>query len=189
MDRYRVIVLREGSETDETLFEIAGPARRVMRLGPTAVLDTIDEDMQERDGAPAGAEGEPERPLADRVFDQATAAGAAAEAQSGTQGAETPKTRTRRTKAQIAADKEAQALGFRDAAHRAEAESQQQAHPGGPDPAATPATGAPSGYMTPDGPVSAPAGDTEGESQAMRNVEVPPGAGVGVAPPYNPFTQ
>jgi len=115
MDKYRVIVLREGATEDETLFEIAGPARRVMRIAPGAVLEAMDEDQRER------AEGEPERSVADRVFDSAVAAGGAGSEQPDQ--AETPK-RKRRTKAEIEADNAAVAAGFRDAAHQAEAGQQ-----------------------------------------------------------------
>jgi|SRR5690349_19185477 len=128
MNRYRVIVLREGTTEDETLFELAGSAVMVGRIVPGALLDVLSADPE--------AQGEtappPSSVVADRVFDAAVAAGAAgaaAEAQSSGQPADADEGKTRRprrTKAQIAADKEAQGLGFRDAAHRAEVESQQQ---------------------------------------------------------------
>lgn len=175
MDRYRVIVLREGTDADETLFEIAGPARRLMRIAPGAVLDSLDEDEQERAGSTPLAG----RELAERVFDSASAAARAAE----TQGAGVPanvadesaaieaaKTkRKRRTKAEIAADEAAQAAGFRDAAHRAEAEAQQQqTAPGGPDPATVTTTFEGTAPVPPAAPAPAPAGDGE---------------------PWNPFVQ
>lgn len=165
MNKYRVIVLREGDSTDETLFEIAGPASLVQHVVPGA-LDAV------LSGSEVGATSE--RSLADRVFDAAVAAGTDAERQQdeADEAAGKPK-RNRRTKAQIAADKEAQALGFRDAAHRAEVESQQQASVttttalAGAVP--VPAE-APSGLVPPASPVP------------------PADAPSGVAPPWNPFT-
>lgn len=116
MDKYRVIVLREDDEADETLFEIAGSAALVGRLVPGALIEALEAD-DERDAATSPAA--PAVNVADRVFDGAVTAGAAAEAQQSGE----PVKRARRTKAQIAADKEAQGLGFRDAAHRAEVEA------------------------------------------------------------------
>jgi hypothetical protein len=166
MNRYRVTVLREGTTEDETLFEIAGGAVLVGRLVPAALLDVLSADPE--------AQGEPERSLADRVFDSVVSAGAAAEAQANGDAAEGPK-RTRRTKAQIAADKEAQGLGFRDAAHRAEVESQQQA------PAVTATTTFEGAAPVP------PAGEVVAGSVPGAIVTGPPAAPV--APPYNPFAQ
>jgi hypothetical protein len=160
MDKYRVIIMREGVEADETLFEIAGSAGLVQQIVP-AVLDTV---LAEGWAATAAAG----RSLADRVFDSVIAADAAAEAEqdAADEAAGKPK-RTRRTKAQIAADKEAQAAGFRDAAHRAEVESTVAAAPpeaviaGGP---AAAAAYAPSAIVT----------------------EAPAASG-GDAAPWNPF--
>lgn len=122
MDKYRVILLREGAERDETLFEIAGSAAQVGRLAPADLLEALQADQDDRafedDDTSATRPTTPHSggTLADRVFDAAAQAGAPSGDASpgGTK-------RTRRTKAQIAADKEAQALGFRDAAHRTEA--------------------------------------------------------------------
>jgi hypothetical protein len=159
MDKYRVIVMRESSAEDETLFEIAGSASLVQNVVP-GVLDAVLSGSEEV------------RSLADRVFDSATAAGREAERQGEAPETEEAKTkRNRRTKAQIAADKEAQGLGFRDAAHRAEAESQQQVHPGGPDPAAVPAE-VPSGFAPVPPAVPAPSVATGDPAPAA---------------PYNPF--
>ena len=175
MDRYRVIVLREGTAEDETLFEIAGSASLVGRVVPSALVDALDGDVQERAGVPASG-----RELADRVFDAATAAGVAAEQQAAGPAGETAEQATkrkRRTKAEIAADKEAVALGFRDAAHRAEVERAQAPHPGGPDPAAVPAE-VPSDYVPPAGAVVA---------GTLPGAIVTEPAAAPVAPPYNPF--
>lgn len=163
MDKYRVIVMREGADADETLFEIAGSAARVARIAPGALLDVLAEDE--------GNWADTERALADRVFDSAAAAGAAAEQQAAGPDGETVEQATkrkRRTKAEIAADKEAQAAGFRDAAHRAEAE--QQAVAVGVPAATAPqvaADGAGAGVLLQQPPV----------------IEQP----AAVAAPYNPF--
>lgn len=181
MDKYRVIVLREGTDADETLFEIAGPATMVAKLAPAALLDALVGDAAEV--------AYPGRDVADRVFDQATAAGAAAEAQATTPSggpageteAESTK-RKRRTKAQIAADNEAQGLGFRDAAHRAEVESQQQVP--APTVAAT-TTFEGAAPVPPAVPTEVPSGFPAATSVPA----TPPAAPAGDAPPWNPFTQ
>jgi hypothetical protein len=169
MDKYRVIVMREGTTEDETLFEIAGSAALVQGIVP-GVLDTVLGSQAD----------EAARSLADRVFDGAVAAGTGAEQQGGAPkfaDAEPVKqTRNRRTKAQIAADKEAQDLGFRDAAHRAEVEAQQQVHPGGPDPSAVPAE-----------PVAAPVPPVAETPPPATPVQAP--AGEPAAAPWNPFVQ
>lgn len=167
---YRVTVLREGTTEDETLFELAGSASLLARLAPGALLEAMDEDgdaraVQQYDEGRAAS-------IANRVFDSAVSAGAAAEAQANGDAAEGPK-RTRRTKAQIAADKEAQGLGFRDAAHRAEVESQQQA------PAGVTATTTFEGAA----PVP-PAGEVVAGSVPGAIVTGPPAP---PAAPYNPF--
>ena len=183
MDKYRVIVLREGDAGDETLFEIAGGGAMVTTLGPDAVRLALIE-ARESEGA-AGAIRSPE--LADRVFDSAVAAGNAAEAQSAPAAAEPPKpTRTRRTKAQIEADKAAQAAGFRDAAHQAEVAAQQAGQPTMDVP---PIPGSDSVYVAPPGEqvVITPA--------APATPVVLDGAGNAITPvgvgdqPWNPFTQ
>lgn len=174
--KYRVIVLREGADADETLFEIAGSAARVARIAPGALLDVLAEDE--------GNWADAERALADRVFDSAGAAGAAGEQQAAGADGETVEQATkrkRRTKAEIAADKEAQAAGFRDAAHRAEVESAQggaQAAGGDQVPAEVP-----SGPQAPAGPA---AEVVVGSVPGPIVTEAAPAA---VAPPYNPFAQ
>lgn len=166
---YRVTVIREGATEDETLFEIAGSANLVQSIVP-GVLDVV---LSERADAP-------ERSLADRVFDSAVAAGADAEAEQdrADEAAGKPR-RPRRTKAQIAADKEAVGLGYRDAAHRAEVEAQQQAAPAAPAAPVAP-TEVPSGYVPPAGEV------VVGSVPGPVVTEAPAG---GSAPPWNPFTQ
>lgn len=172
MDKYRVIVLREGAEADETLFEIAGSAARVARIAPGALIDVLAEDSESwADGQRAAQAAS----VADRVFDAAVAAGADAEAEqdAADEAAGKPK-RTRRTKAQIAADKEAQGLGYRDAAHRAEVEAQQQ---NGVTVTTTFAGATP---VPPPGEVvvgSVPGAIVTGPQAAP------------AAPPYNPFAQ
>lgn len=167
---YRVTVIREGATEDETLFEIAGSANLVQSIVP-GVLDVV---LSERADAP-------ERSLADRVFDGAVAAGADAETEQdrADEAAGKPK-RNRRTKAQIAADKEAVGLGFRDAAHRAAVESAQQAPPAAP---AAP-TEVPSGYVPPAGEVVV--GSVPGPIVTEAPAAPAPG---GEAPPWNPFVQ
>jgi hypothetical protein len=187
MDRYRVIVLREGKAEDETLFELAGSASLLARLAPGALLEAMDEDgdaraVQQYDEGRATAAAAPSASVADRVFDSAVAAGDAAQAQGG----DAPARRPRRTKAQIAADKEAVGLGYRDAAHRAEVEAQQQSGVtatttfagAAPVPPAAP-TEVPSGYVPPAGEV------VVGSVPGAVVTEQP---GAAVAPPWNPFT-
>jgi hypothetical protein len=169
MNRYRVIVLREASASseEETLFELTGSAVLVARLAPTALLDVLsaDPEAQGEPAAAAAVTATGERSLADRVFDGAIAAGAVAEQAPASE----PAKRTRRTKAQIAADNEAQAAGFRDAAHRAEVENgpQQQAAPVAP--VVAPAADGPRDAVAP-GPAPAPAAQADPS-----------------APPWNPF--
>lgn len=114
---YRVTVTAEettpGSDYDtETLFELAGGAELIGRLAPAAVIEAV---AQRTEAVRAG--------LAERVMDAAAAAGAPVAPASHPFQGEQPARRPRRTKAQIAADTEAQSLGFRDAAHRAEVEA------------------------------------------------------------------
>lgn len=178
MNRYRVTVLREGTTEDETLFEIAGGAVLVGRLVPAALLDVLSADPE--------AQGEPERSLADRVFDSAVSAGAEAEQDAADDSAGRPR-RTRRTKAQIAADKAAQALGFRDHAHRVEVEGANgaQAAEEGVQvtttfAGATPVPAeVPSGFVPPAGEVVV--GSVPGA--IVTEAPAPPAA------PYNPFAQ
>lgn len=175
MEKYRVIVLREGATEDETLFEIAGPAAMVAKLAPGALLDALDADG-DRAEVPSYV---PPTSLADRVFDSAVAAGNDAAADSAdTEAAKTK--RNRRTKAQIAADKEAVGLGFRDAAHRAEVESQQQIAAG------VAASPAPAAYVPPAGEVVV--GSVPGAivTEAPAAAPAPP---VNGEAPWNPFTQ
>jgi hypothetical protein len=155
MDKYRVTVIREGATEDETLFELAGSAALVAKIAPGVVADALLRADIEDAGGENGR-------LADRVFDDAVAAGNAAQAQ-----AEAPETtkRKRRTKAEIAADDEAKRLGFRDAAHRAEAE--RAADESRADAATAPATAA----------APAPAN------------YAPPAGAAQVTVPYNPFAQ
>jgi hypothetical protein len=185
MDKYRVIVLREGADNDETLFEIAGAASMVGRIAPGALLEALSADTdRSADESPSPAA--PAGNIADRVFDDAVAAGRAAEAQAAAPGGETTKTRTRRTKAQKAADDEAQGLGFRDAAHRAEVEAQQQT-PGTPT-GAVPAE-VPSGPVvttTFEGAAPVPTGFPAVTSVPASAPAAPAGNGEA---PWNPFTQ
>jgi hypothetical protein len=139
-DRYRVIVLREGETKDETLFELLGSATLLARLVPGALLDVL--------GADPDAQGAPD-------------AESAAERQDAADEAAGRPKRTRRTKAQIAADNAAQALGFRDAAHQAEA--------------AAPTDGTPA-------PVTVPA-----PAAPLPVAPTLPAADASPAPPYNPF--
>lgn len=189
MNRYRVIVLREGKTEDETLFELAGSATLLARLAPGALLEAMDEDgdaraVQQYDEGRASAGAAPAASVADRVadrvFDSAVAAGDAAQAQGG----DAPARRPRRTKAQIAADKEAVGLGYRDAAHRAEVEAQQQngvavttTFAGA---APVPPTEVPSGYVPPAGEVIA------GSVPGPIVTEAPAAPG---GAPWNPFVQ
>lgn len=109
---YRVTVTRiEDDVYAETLFELAGGADIVGRLAPAALVDALLQT--------AVAAREP-LTVAERVMDSAAAAGAPV-----VTSADTPEQakRRRRTKQQIADDKAAEALGFRDHAHRVEAES------------------------------------------------------------------
>jgi hypothetical protein len=158
-DTYRVTIVREtgsgGEFESETLFEVAGGIGLVARIAPGALVDALR--AADEEGVPdAGA-------LADRVMDAAAAAGAPVAPSSHPFQGEQPK-RKRRTKAEIAADAEAQAAGYRDAAHRAEVEAQQQA-------AAT-ATGPALPEMTPDGPIvpeqsTAPAANVPADVAAL----------------------
>jgi hypothetical protein len=169
MNRYRVTVLREGTTEDETLFEIAGGAVLVGRLVPAALLDVLSADPE--------AQGEPERSLTDRVFDSAVSAGAEAEQDAADDSAGRPR-RTRRTKAQIAADKEAVGLGFRDAAHRAEVEGANGAQVPTTFAGAAPVPAeVPSGFVPPAGEVVV--GSVPGA--VVTEAPAPPAA------PYNPF--
>jgi hypothetical protein len=160
MDKYRVIVIREGDD-DETLFEIAGSAAMVARLAPTALLDVLGADADQTDPAPAAN-------LADRVLDSALAAGGApqfADAEPVKQ------TRNRRTKAQIAADKEAEGLGFRDAAHRAEVEAQEEV---------------PAEPVVTEQPAPEPVASTPPPAIPVAG---PPAAAPADGAPWNPFVQ
>jgi hypothetical protein len=203
MDKYRVIVLREGDAGDETLFEIAGGAVLIARLVPGALADVLSGDpvAQGEVGAatltPGGVIAAPGGPftmraasagMADRVFDGAVAAGNAAEAQSAPAGAEPAKpTRTRRTKAQIEADKAAQAAGFRDAAHQAEA-TIAAGVAASPAPAAYEPAGE-SVYVAPPGEqvvIAPPAPATPVVLDGAGNAITPVGVG---DQPWNPFAQ
>ena len=142
-DIYRVTIVRENNDGEqfesETVLEVAGSAQRVARAVKRE-LDDLSGDGQATVPAEQLAAVQPS--LADRVFDQAVAGQPVSE----------PVKRKRRTNAEIAADKAAVAAGYRDAAHQAEAEAQQQVEaepvspaeapesvPAEPAPAATPA--------------------------------------------------
>ncbi len=183
MSKYRVIVMRDTDGEDalkgDVLFELAGSASLVSRLAPGALIEALSggEAAQDEPDVPAVNPPGHYRPLADRVFDSAVAAGNAAEAQQN--GAEAPK-RKRRTKAEIAADTEAQNLGFRDAAHRVQVEADRTVAAG------VAASPVPADYVPPAG--EAVAGSVPGPV-----VTEAPAAGPGpVGPdgqPWNPFAQ
>ncbi len=120
---YRVVVTAEQDGDYETLFELAGGPQLIGRLAPSAVVEAVAQRTEAvRADVPSS--------LAERVMDAAAAAGAPVVPSWHPFGGEQPtKQRKRRTKAEIAADNEAQAAGFRDAAHRAEAETQQAGQP------------------------------------------------------------
>lgn len=160
MAKYRVIVEQVGDDKDETLFEIVGAASLVQSVVP-GVLDAVLSGSDEV------------RPLADRVFDSAVDAERADRAAPGGPVEPPKQTRPRRTKAQIAADKEAEGLGFRDAAHRAEVEAQQAGQPTVEAPP-IPAPALPE-QASPAAPVTAPA--------SVPADAAPP------AQPWNPFQQ
>lgn len=172
MDTYRVSIVREtGSGSDyetETVFEVAGSIGLVLKVAPGALSDAL-RIAGEQENVP-GAAG-----LAERVMDSAAATGAPVVPSSHPFQGDQPAKRTRRTKAQVAADKEAEGLGYRDAAHRAEVEStQQQAAPAVPaEPEQVAAPVAVESLNTNQG-----AGD--GSSVAGLQAGVP-------AAPYNPF--
>jgi hypothetical protein len=127
---YRVTVVAEttddkgGYEGSETLFELAGGAAMVAMIAPDATRMALNGAV------------EPGRTLADAVFDNAVTAAGGQPILPTEQTAPTfrdaepvKQTRNRRSKAQIAADKEAEGLGYRDAAHRTEVESMVAAAP------------------------------------------------------------
>lgn len=95
-DIYRVTIVREGGTGDdyqaETVLEIAGSAQRVGRTILRELADLFDED-----GGPTASA------IAEQVMDSAAAAGAPVHPFAGP----APAKRTRRTKAQIAADEAA----------------------------------------------------------------------------------
>jgi hypothetical protein len=117
---YRVTVVAEttddkgGYENSETLFELAGGAAMVAMIAPDATRMALNGAV------------EPGRTLADAVFDNAVTAagGQPILLTEQTAPVEPPKApRNRRSKAEIAADKEAQGLGFQNHAHRTAVES------------------------------------------------------------------
>lgn len=183
MDKYRVIVLREGTDQDETLFEMAGSVALILGVVPS-VLGTVLTTDEERPAGPGEQSAQPATPaaaasLADRVFDSAAAA---LPAQNGRPlGLPAPTTkRTRRTKAQIAADEAAVAAGFRDAAHRTEVESQQQVAAG------VAASPAPADYVPPAGDAFVAASVPPPGPSPAAPAPVPAGPD---GQPWNPFTQ
>jgi hypothetical protein len=151
-DRYRVSVERveqdaEGDDVYRTVAEFVAPRAALACFAPGVVASMLGagpvhpQDAAETDAYPQS----PAEYAAQQVEDAADEA------------AGKPK-RTRRTRAQVAADKAAQALGFRDAAHHAEASAATAA--------VTPALA-----IVPPPPAEQPA------------VQVP----VAPAAPYNPF--
>lgn len=169
-DYYRVTIERMTPDADgdlmgKTVGEFMGPSEQLARFVPGAVAEALGAErvavttVMPQDAPTTFAEP--------RDADEQPAPAPAAEA---------PK-RKRRTKAEIAADTEAQSLGYRDAAHRAEAE--QPAPEAGAEEAAVGAAAgamqqcansapAEAGYTTPDGPAPASTPVAEGR-------------------PYNPF--
>jgi hypothetical protein len=113
-DRYRVSVERveqdaDGDDVYRTVAEFMAPRGALAAFVPNIVAGilgsgpTHPQDAAEADTYPQSAE-----------------ASSAQQAQDAADEAAGKPKRTRRTKAQIAADNAAQALGFRDAAHQAE---------------------------------------------------------------------
>ena len=103
---YRVTITREDGEDFETVIEVAGSGAFLVRIAPTMIAEALAE---------AALSDTPQRVVVGSGDVSAmTSAVAATEAPA-------PPKRPRRTKAQIAADEAAQAAGFRDAAHQAEA--------------------------------------------------------------------
>lgn len=103
-DIYRVTIVRESGDGEgfesETVFEIAGPARRVRQAAPGVLADILDEATNSTTASPASA-------TAASIFDNAVQQGVAAGALPAAP-IEPPK-RKRRTKEQIAADEAAAA--------------------------------------------------------------------------------
>jgi hypothetical protein len=166
-DVYRVSIVREtGSGEDyetETLFEVAGGIGMVVRIAPGALVDALR----------AANEDVPPSELAERVMDAAREAGAPVAPASHPFQGEHPK-RKRRSKAEIAADEAAKALGFRDAAHQAEVDA---ARVDAVQAAAVPVSSVEQvSPETPSSPVVPPA-------VPQASPATPPGE----AAPYNPF--
>jgi hypothetical protein len=173
--RYVVSVMKiedvEGSENrydtrDTTLFEATHvDAARLARFAPVEVLETLATEggVELAVDAVVQAPGPAETPkretpaeLVERVFAPGPEGALPQAVIDATVAAvEAPK-RKRRTKAEIAADSAAQAAGFRDAAHQAEAE--RESHPSaGADPTAVFGWPAPTPSVAPEPVAAAPA--------------------------------
>lgn len=216
---YRVTVEKierdeDGDPRGSVVLELLAPGAMLARFAPGAVAEVLGaeraavtvvmpQDVPEGD--------EPDTPAVNPERHYRPAAEPAA----GDVPAAEPTKRKRRTKAEIAADKEAQALGFRDAAHRAEAAAVATAPGDGPtgdgdaDLAALAAAGATTGgvapaaaptvaegsYMAPDGPVVAEAPAPVPASTVPASAEPPAAAPAAAVPagqdgqPWNPFAQ
>jgi hypothetical protein len=159
---YRVTVTTENEGDYETLFELAGGPTLIGKLAPDAIIEAI---ATRTEAVHAN--------VAERVMDGAMAAMPAPDGTPAPQApageGDKPK-RSRRTRAQIAADEAAQAAGFRDAAHQAEVTALQQP--------SRVADGAPETYVPPPAAVPAP-------SVATGDAAPPPAN----EPVFNPFAQ
>lgn len=114
-DRYRVSVEHveqdaDGDDVYRTVAEFMAPRGALAAFVPNVVAGILG----------SGPTHPQEDAEADTYPQSAEASSAQQEQDAADEAAGKPK-RTRRTKAQIAADNAAQALGFRDAAHQAEA--------------------------------------------------------------------
>jgi hypothetical protein len=165
-DIYRVTIVRESgtgeSYESETVFEVAGGSALVARIAPGALSDAlraageqVPEVLQQQGPAPVGAVD--------------------------IQDADKPK-RNRRTKAQIAADEAAQAAGFRDAAHQAEAAAQQAGQP------TTETAPIPPSEPAPPAPVQSFVEQQQAADRAAPPPATPPSTD-GSTPVFNPFQQ
>lgn len=154
-DRYRVSVERveqdaDGDDVYRTVAEFMAPRGALAAFVPNIVAGILG-------SGPAPAQDSAE---AD-AYPQSAEESSAQQAQDAADEAAGKPKRTRRTKAQIAADNAAQALGFRDAAHQAEV-----------------AGGAPTVLPAPALAIVPP---PAAEQQPAAQVPVAPAA------PYNPF--
>ena len=161
-----------------TVLDLTGPGEMLARFAPGAVAETLGAERAAVTVVMPQDVPTPGTPGLDRLtfVPEPTGEG------------EPAKPRTRRTKAQKAADDAAQALGFRDAAHRAEVEAQQSAPDSRePDPA-TP--DAPHGPVVEQQPVPVPPPSFAAPQGSMPTTSpTVPGQVVGgeSAVPYNPF--